>query len=35
VFDHVAKRPEGSSWLHSFARAYGKLFSVGEPGGVR
>jgi hypothetical protein len=34
VFDQVAERPEGLSWLHSFARAHGKRFSVGEWGVV-
>jgi hypothetical protein len=34
VFDRTAARPEGLTWLYEFARAHGKLFSVGEWGVV-
>ncbi|MEU4218616.1 hypothetical protein [Actinoplanes sp. NPDC026623] len=34
AFDRTAADPEGLSWLYSFARAHGKLFSVGEWGVV-
>jgi hypothetical protein len=34
VFDRTATAPEGLTWLHSFARAHGKPFSVGEWGVV-
>jgi hypothetical protein len=32
VFERTAAKPEGLSWLYAFARAHGKLFSVGEWG---
>lgn len=31
-FDRTAAAPEGLTWLYDFARAHGKLFSVGEWG---
>jgi hypothetical protein len=34
AFDYTARRAEGLSWLFSFAREHGKLFSVGEWGVV-
>jgi hypothetical protein len=33
-FDWIAAQPEGLDWLYGFARAHGKLFSVGEWGVV-
>jgi hypothetical protein len=33
-FDRTAAAPEGLNWLHDFATAHGKLFSVGEWGVV-
>jgi hypothetical protein len=34
VFERTAARPEGLTWLYNFARAHGKVFSVGEWGVV-